>query len=179
VQASEIIYPEPGTLAVDLGCGRYKVPGTIGVDQSAVVDPDVVADFVAAQLPFADGSIDRIYCRHVLEHIQDLSSLMGEIHRVLKPSGTLIIEVPYWASEGAFRDPTHVRFFSEKSFDYWDPDCECQYYTTQGGYKVRSVECLIHPSPLVKLARRILGLRLLKLFNNTITALRFTLVPIK
>ena len=164
---------------LDLGCGRYKLAGTIGIDQSLEVSPDLVCDFVKDPLPFQDASIDGIHARHVMEHIQDIWALMHEIHRVLKPTAELIIEVPYWSSEGAFRDPTHVRFFSEKSFDYWDPDCECKYYTTDGGYKVQSVEHVLHPSPLIRLAAKLFTVRFLKLFNNTITGLRFVLVPVK
>ncbi len=177
--APEVPRAHESGLYLDLGCGRYKVPGTIGVDQSLEVNPDVVCNFVEDPLPFADDSVDGVHCRHVMEHVEDIWALMSEVHRVLKPGARLIVEVPYWSSEGAFRDPTHVRFFSEKSFDYWDPDCECKYYTTDGGYKVLSVEHMLHPSPLIRFAAKVLGVRFLKLFNNTITGLRFTLAPVE
>lgn len=164
-------------VVLDLGCGRYKVEGAVGVDQSLEVRPDVVCDFTEAPLPFADGTVDQVHCRHVLEHVEDIWALMDEIHRVLKPGAHLIVEVPYWSSEGAFRDPTHVRFFSEKSFDYWDPDCECRYYSHGRGFKVRGVEHILHPSAVFRWFARIFGVRMLKLFNNAIIGLRFTLEP--
>lgn len=166
-------------LKLDLGCGRYKVPGTIGVDQSGDVGADVVIDFMENDLPFEDNSVQTIYCMQVFEHISDIFSLMNKIHRVLHPDGVLIIEVPYWSSEGAFRDPTHVRFFSEKSFDYWDPACECNYYANSAPFKVNKVDYLINQRPQAKLIKRLFGIRGLKAFNNMIIGLHFELSPVK
>ena len=46
---------------------------------------------------FADGSIEEIYASHVLEHLgyqHELPRTLGEMHRVLRPGGTLRISVP-------------------------------------------------------------------------------------
>jgi len=166
-------------IAVDLGCGRYKVPGTIGVDQSPAVNPDIVLDFIEEDLPFETGSVDKIYCRQVMEHIPDLFSLMNKIHRVLKPNGRLIVEVPYWSSEGAFRDPTHVRFFSEKSFDYWDPECECAYYADVAPFRIEAVTYNTNQRLPARIVKRLFGMRTLKAFNNMIVSLTFELIPLK
>jgi SAM-dependent methyltransferase len=53
---------------------------------------DVKADICA--LPFADNSYDFILCNHVLEHIPDDFKAMQELHRVLKPGGTAILQIP-------------------------------------------------------------------------------------
>jgi SAM-dependent methyltransferase len=37
---------------------------------------------------------DLIVCNHVLEHIQDDRTAMGELYRVLKPGGLAILQVP-------------------------------------------------------------------------------------
>lgn len=166
-------------IKLDLGCGRYKVPGTIGIDKSISVHPDIVADFVKNELPFPDNSAEIIYCRQVLEHIDDIFSVMNKIYRILHPSGRLIVEVPYWSSEGAFRDPTHVRFFSEKSFDYWDPNCECNYYADTSPFRVVRVSHIINRSFAAKMVKWFFGLKGLKAFNNMITGLVFELAPIK
>jgi len=39
------------------------------------------------RLPFADGSFDVVACCDVLEHVEDLGRVIGEIARVLKPGG--------------------------------------------------------------------------------------------
>lgn len=45
-------------------------------------------------MPFQDDSYDVIICNHVLEHIKDDKNAMREIHRVLKPGGYGILQVP-------------------------------------------------------------------------------------
>jgi len=66
---------------------------------------DVKADI--CDLPFKDNSFDFIICNHVLEHIPDDIKAMQELYRVLAPSGTAILQVPYDAKrEITFEDNT-------------------------------------------------------------------------
>ena len=46
-----------------------------------------------------DNFLDLVFCSHVLEHIQDDLTVLRNLHRVLKPGGTLILGVP---NEGAW-----------------------------------------------------------------------------
>jgi len=104
-----------GETVLDFGCG----PGYVAVELARQVGPkgrvhavDVNAEFVnrAAEvareagmaeritfhhvlderLPLADGTIDRIYCKNVLEYVPDLDHTLGELVRVLAPGGTLV-----------------------------------------------------------------------------------------
>lgn len=45
-------------------------------------------------LPFAAESFDFSICNHVLEHVEDDRLALGEIHRVLKPNGWVILMCP-------------------------------------------------------------------------------------
>ena len=66
---------------------------------------DVKADI--CDLPFKDNSFDFIICNHVLEHIPDDTKAMQELHRVLAPKGTAILQVPYDAKlSTTFEDNT-------------------------------------------------------------------------
>ena len=66
---------------------------------------DVKADI--CDLPFKDNSFDFIICNHVLEHIPEDTKAMQELYRVLAPSGTAIVQVPYDAKrEITFEDNT-------------------------------------------------------------------------
>lgn len=45
-------------------------------------------------LPMADNSVDLLVCNHVLEHVPDVDRALSQIHRVLQPGGTAILQVP-------------------------------------------------------------------------------------
>lgn len=53
---------------------------------------DVKADIL--NLPFKDNSFDIVFCNHVLEHIEDDAKAIKELHRVLRPGGMGIFQVP-------------------------------------------------------------------------------------
>ena len=99
-----------GATFVDLGGGRACVYADavprergvrlVAVDISAeelalntVADETRVAD-VARGLPFADGEVDLLVSRVVLEHVDGVAAAIRHIHRVLKPGGRTIHFVP-------------------------------------------------------------------------------------
>ena len=53
----------------------------------------------ATKLPFEDNTFDCVVTSEVLEHIQDDVSVISELHRVLKPGGSLGVTVPSWWPE--------------------------------------------------------------------------------
>jgi SAM-dependent methyltransferase len=53
-----------------------------------------VTEFNGRHLPFADGSIDAVFSSNVLEHVEDLSTLLREVARVLRPAGVSVHIVP-------------------------------------------------------------------------------------
>lgn len=58
------------------------------------------------EIPFAENTFDVVLCNHVLEHVRDDHKAMSEIHRVLKPGGFAILQVPFFnpVSETTFED---------------------------------------------------------------------------
>ncbi|MEO1054654.1 MAG: methyltransferase domain-containing protein [Bacteroidota bacterium] len=48
------------------------------------------------EIPFEDNSFDVAMCNHVMEHVDDDIKAMSEIHRVLKPGGWAILQVPFF-----------------------------------------------------------------------------------
>jgi ubiquinone/menaquinone biosynthesis C-methylase UbiE len=53
----------------------------------------------ATRLPFADNSIDCVYSFGVLHHIPEINEVVGEIFRVLKPGGRVMIALYYkWSA---------------------------------------------------------------------------------
>ena len=49
------------------------------------------------QIPFGENTFDVVLCNHVLEHVGDDIKAMQEIHRVLKPGGFAILQVPFFS----------------------------------------------------------------------------------
>ena len=80
---------------------------------------DVVHDLDVAPWPWETAEVERIDAKDVFEHVMDPITFMVEAHRVLIPGGLLHIRTPYFKSKDAFTDPTHRRFPTEFTFDYW------------------------------------------------------------
>lgn len=45
-------------------------------------------------LPFKDGTVDLLYCCHVLNSLQDDRKAMKEVFRVMSPTGIALLQVP-------------------------------------------------------------------------------------
>ena len=61
------------------------------------ISPDCSPDIVASMTDLGDiGQFDRVFCSHALEHLHphEVSTALGEFHRVLKPGGAAIVVVP-------------------------------------------------------------------------------------
>ena len=66
---------------LDLGCGKNKQAGFVGVDERAFEGVDVAHD-LRRPWPWSDSSVDEVHCSHFLEHLtgQNVSiSLMSYI----------------------------------------------------------------------------------------------------
>lgn len=114
---------------LDLGCGKKKRPGSIGVDYSDRHNADVIHDLNIFPYLFESDSIDQIYLDNVLEHLDKPMRVMEEVHRITKQGGGVKVIVPYFRSVWAFIDPTHNTFYTVDSFAYYDPDhIICQRY---------------------------------------------------
>ncbi|MBI4115513.1 MAG: class I SAM-dependent methyltransferase [Candidatus Omnitrophica bacterium] len=102
---------------LDLGCSDNKTNKAFGVDIDIHNHPDVVFDLNKFPYPIQDSSVDRVYAKHILEHLNDLYGIFKEIHRILKNDGDFIIEVPHFSCRVAYSEPEHNRFFSYFMFD--------------------------------------------------------------
>ncbi|MBU2529223.1 methyltransferase domain-containing protein [bacterium] len=82
-------------MKLHLGCGKRYIPGFVHIDVVPFphVDHATTIDNLSM---IGDNSVDLIYHCHVLEHFkrQDVSRVLKEWHRVLKPGGVLRTSVP-------------------------------------------------------------------------------------
>lgn len=104
---------------LDLGCGRNKAPGSIGVDSNpGATAADVIAD-LNHPLPFPDSSFDEVRAVHVIEHVNDIMKAVAEIHRVARSGGLVYLATPHYTDSNSWRDPTHRWHLNTYSFRLW------------------------------------------------------------
>lgn len=101
-----------GKTVLDLGCAggfmaealAYRGADVTGIDPAAqAIDAarahadlsghDIQYDVgVGESLPHADEAFDYVVCVDVLEHVQDLDQVLGEVERVLRPGGLFLFD---------------------------------------------------------------------------------------
>ncbi len=106
-------------IKIDLGCGESKRAGHIGLDRLDLPGVDVVGNLAEALVIFPDNSVDAVYSKSVLEHVDDLDSVMDQLIRVMKPEAEAYIFVPHWSNPYYYQDYTHTRFFGLYTFYYF------------------------------------------------------------
>lgn len=144
----------PADLSLDLGAGRIqRMPGAIRLDCSREAKPDVVADVDRGGLPFRSGCFASVGAFDVLEHVDDLVHVVEEVHRVLRPGGVLFITTPHFSSANAYTDPTHRRALGVRSFDFFVPGHELQYYSS-ARFRVRARRLHFHGAVLGRILSR-------------------------
>jgi ubiquinone/menaquinone biosynthesis C-methylase UbiE len=133
-----------GDTILDLGCGNARdIPPmlqagatVVGVDLSPGMIEQAKKDLAAVgyhhvqlevgdatRLRFADATFDKIVCSEVIEHIPAAGVAVREMHRVLKPRGSLILSTPNRRSWYGFdRYVVWERLFRKRwnhPFDNW------------------------------------------------------------
>jgi len=104
---------------LNLGSGDDIKKDYVNLDYMKLAGVDVVHDINKFPWPFKDNSFEEVYTSHVLEHVDDLIKTMKEIHRISKDKAKIIIRVPHFSCGVSYRDPTHKRFFSYFTFEYF------------------------------------------------------------
>lgn len=101
----------------------------------------------ALQLPFADGSFDKVICSEVLEHIPDYHGVLAEITRVLAPGGLLVVSVPRawpeeicWQLSKPYRqvEGGHIRIFNATQLRHDVEDLGWQRYARHWAHALHS-----------------------------------------
>lgn len=115
----------------------------------------------ALDLPFADGTFDKIIASEVMEHLGDDRRALSEMVRVLKPGGTIAITVPSWLPEkvcwaisAEYHAPLapggHVRVYTERQMRARMADAGLAPFATERTHALHSpywwLRCLVGPT---------------------------------
>jgi len=100
-------------MKLNLGCGFDIKKGWVNCDLLPGPGVDMSFDLTKIPLPFESNSVETIFASGIFEHILDWESVLKESHRILEPSGTMTVKVPYGMDYRAY----HVRFFKESTLE--------------------------------------------------------------
>jgi len=103
---------------LNIGCGINCFADCINIDLKKNEGVNLITNVEKLFLPFKSEIFELVYCKDILEHLEYIN-LIKEIHRVLIKGGQLIIEVPHFTSRNAYTDPTHKKYFSIETFNFF------------------------------------------------------------
>lgn len=120
---------------LDVGCGKNKSDGYIGIDKITADNVDHVIDVDKSGLTeWAESSVAGIRSVHFIEHCENFFYVMNEFHRVLKPEGRLYLVAPYGNGYYWQRDPTHKCCVTEDTFRKYL--CQPEYVKAYSDYGI-------------------------------------------
>jgi len=145
-------------IRLDLGCGRKKQPGFIGMDIMPIPGVEICHDLEEYPWPLPDKCATTVMASHIIEHINParggMIKFMDEVWRIMKPEGEFMISLPYGGSPGYWQDPTHCNGVTEVTFAYFDPLA-----ASYAGDRLMNLYTLYEPAPwkIVKNEYNLLG----------------------
>lgn len=110
---------QEASIKLDLGCGKNKKVGFLGVDSIKFDGVDKVCD-LRKPWPWKSGSVEEVHSSHFIEHLtgEERIHFYNELYRVLKKDGKATLIAPHWGSGRAYGDLTHQ----------WPPVVEFSFY---------------------------------------------------
>ena len=100
---------EPGSLCISIGGGPLREhPSFVNVNIGPFANVDVVAD--AHRLPYADASVDAIFCEAVLEHLAQPHEAVKEMFRVCRSDASVYANTPFMQAYHGY--PNHFQNFT-------------------------------------------------------------------
>ena len=145
-------------IKIDIGCGKNKQQGFVGIDRHRFDGVDGVTDLTMTMWVFdspslgelqlqelpdggwilPDSSVSEAHCSHFLEHLHhnqekpERTRFMNELYRILAPGGKCTIITPHWASQPAYGDFTHAD----------KPVCEFFYYYLVKEWRIQNARSI-------------------------------------
>ena len=101
---------------------RFKNQKNLHYLTGDLVSPLADLHFDLHAIPLEDNRFDVIFCNHVMEHVDDAVQCMRELHRVMKPGGWGIMQVPQdFSREQTYEDAT-ITSPQDREKHFWQKD---------------------------------------------------------
>jgi SAM-dependent methyltransferase len=100
-------------------CGHHVVGCDVNAESAAFGSKENGVSIQAGMfedLDFPASYFDFAYSFHTLEHLRDPHRIVSKIAGILRPEGTLLLEVP--CNEQEYDNLDHLQFFTEESLAY-------------------------------------------------------------
>jgi SAM-dependent methyltransferase len=118
-EATVAAAPVRAPKVLDIGCGRNKTPGAVGLDSNPRSEADVIHDLDDVPYPFPDDEFDLIIGNQVIEHVDDVLAVVAELYRIARPGAIIRLDTPHYSDIASYTDPTHKRHLTTESFSYF------------------------------------------------------------
>jgi len=134
------------------GCGTTILPYADNYDKYPCDDCVQYLDMDQLPYPIKSDTYDKTICRHVLEHLNSHPyDVMMELHRITKPGGEVVVELPIFGNLVSHRRHLHSR-------NYMNPICRRKTmkdmsYIRNSFHLVRQKKC--NRRPLLKVLWKI------------------------
>jgi predicted SAM-dependent methyltransferase len=102
--------------------GKFKVQKNLNYVTGDLVSPLADLHFDLHSIPLDDNSFDVVFCNHVLEHVDDALQCMRELHRVLRPGGWGIMQVPQDFDRDITYEDTSITSPEDREKHFWQKD---------------------------------------------------------
>lgn len=87
-----------------------------------LVSPIADMHFDLHDIPLENDRFEVVFCNHVMEHVDDPIRCMSELHRVMKPGGWAIMQVPQDFSRAETYEDSSITSPEEREKHFWQKD---------------------------------------------------------
>jgi predicted SAM-dependent methyltransferase len=119
---------------IELGCGKRKNDGWLGVDIRKTPLVDIVMDLDQMNWELPSNHFKIVRALDIFEHLNNPINFMEEIWRICKNGAIVIIRGPHKSSLN-WDDPTHKRLMGRYVFEHFITQSE-KSITTKAKFKI-------------------------------------------
>jgi len=101
---------------------KFKKQKNLIYTTGDLVSPLADLHFDLHNIPLEDNQYDVVFCNHVMEHVKDDLQCMKELHRIMKPGGWGIMQVPIDASRTETYEDWSITDPKEREKHFWQYD---------------------------------------------------------